>query len=158
VRDANCAESQIAITNRDSQNLAWVSCSVCKPPSYQAILVHCANADSDGSWIGVAYLDERGWQSQDSTDGSLPLPFVVTDWTDLPTNRHPGWIPLNYASPDPNRSVLVLFCAHPRFSSHWIGSAFLVLEGWQSQDSVELDLPLLHHVLEWMPMPLPPAG
>jgi hypothetical protein len=38
----------------------------------------------------------------------------------------------------------------------WIGSGFYIAEGWQSQDSVMLDLPIAFEVTHWMPLPLPP--
>jgi hypothetical protein len=67
-----------------------------------------------------------------------------------------GWIPVSDRLPPTNTAVIVCCMVTDDGEGPWIGSGFYIKEGWQSQDSVMLDLPIAFEVTHWMPMPLPP--
>lgn len=82
---------------------------------------------------------------------------------DSPRSAHPNrhrentdWIPVVDRMPPNNVSVIVCCVDADDGEGAWIGSGFHVPEGWQSQDSIELDKPMAFTVTHWMPLPLPP--
>ncbi len=66
------------------------------------------------------------------------------------------WIPVEQSLPPKNTAVIVCCMETDDGEGPWIGGGFYVDEGWQSQDSVMLDLPIAFPVSHWMALPVPP--
>jgi hypothetical protein len=70
-----------------------------------------------------------------------------------PSDAPSKWIPCSQSMPPDNHAVLVLCKDADDGEGDWIGAGFHVPEGWQSQDSIMLSLPLPFEVTHWMALP-----